>query len=149
MSANQIRFKSINMVDAPVREPQWRGRPLPQKRMCGRAETNRKFATPSAGTQKPERLSTRVPNQGAISKTRSNRKPPPGCGPMNEKQRDPGNFADSDTPSNSRTRPISLRDRWEELRYGPMGRVLGYVLVFTLVFIAIFLFLLFLERGHF
>jgi hypothetical protein len=68
---------------------------------------------------------------------------------MNEKQRDPGNFADSDTPSNSRTRPISLRDRWEELRYGPMGRVLGYVLVFTLVFIAIFLFLLFLERGHF
>jgi hypothetical protein len=65
---------------------------------------------------------------------------------MNEKQRDPENLADSGTP---RTRPISLRDRWEELRYGPMGRVLGYVLVFTLVFIAIFLFLLFLERGHF
>ncbi len=65
---------------------------------------------------------------------------------MKEKQRDPGNFADSGTP---RTRPVSLRDRWEELRYGPMGRVLGYVLVFTLVFISIFLFLLFLEGGHF
>jgi len=68
---------------------------------------------------------------------------------MNEKQRDPGNFAASGTPSNSRSRPVSMRARWEALRYGPMGRVLGYVLVFTLVFISIFLFLLYLERGHF
>jgi hypothetical protein len=42
-----------------------------------------------------------------------------------------------------------MRARWEELRYGPMGRVLGYVLVFTLVFVSIFLFVLYLERGHF
>jgi len=43
----------------------------------------------------------------------------------------------------------TLRDRWESVRYGPAGRVLGYTLAFTLIFVLIFLFLWFLERGHF
>jgi hypothetical protein len=71
---------------------------------------------------------------------------------MNEKQRHPENFAEPDDPatySDRPTKPVSLRDRWEEVRYGPLGRVLGYILVFTLVFVSIFLFLFFLERGHF
>jgi hypothetical protein len=71
---------------------------------------------------------------------------------MNEKQRLPENFAEPDNPAtygDRPTRPVSLRDRWAEVRCGRMGRVLGYILVFTLVFVSIFLFLFFLERGHF
>ena len=51
----------------------------------------------------------------------------------------------SDAPG----RPTTLRDRWESIRYGPAGRVLGYGLTFTLIFVLIFLLLWFLERGHF
>ena len=71
---------------------------------------------------------------------------------MNEKQRHPANFAEPHHPdpfSESPTRPVSLRERWEEVRYGPVGRVLGFILVFALVFVSIFVFLFFLERGHF
>ena len=75
-----------------------------------------------------------------------------GSGMMNEKQRRPANFGQLHHPapySESPTRPVSFRDRWEEVRYGPAGRVLGYILVFTLLFASIFVFLFFLERGHF
>jgi hypothetical protein len=71
---------------------------------------------------------------------------------MSQKQIHPANFDEPDDPatySHSPTRPVSLRDRWEEVRYGPMGRVLAYILVFALVFVSIFVFLFFLERGHF
>ena len=67
---------------------------------------------------------------------------------MNDDPRHPANLANSHLSDRS-TRQASLRDRWEDVRYGPKGRVLGYVLIFTLVFVSIFLFLLFLERGHF
>jgi hypothetical protein len=68
---------------------------------------------------------------------------------MNEKQRHPANFAEPDIYIDGPPRPVSLRDRWEKVRYGPVGRVLGYILAFTLVFVSIFVFLFFLERGHF
>jgi hypothetical protein len=71
---------------------------------------------------------------------------------MNEKQTNPANFAEQHNPathSDNPARPVSLRERWEEVRYGPKGRVLGYILVFTLIFASIFVFLLLLERGRF
>jgi hypothetical protein len=52
---------------------------------------------------------------------------------------------DGDTPK----RPHTLRDRWESIRYGPAGRVLGYGLAFTVVFLLISLLLWLLESNHF
>ncbi|HMG85268.1 MAG TPA: hypothetical protein VK574_05970 [Terracidiphilus sp.] len=51
----------------------------------------------------------------------------------------------SDVPKKA----VSLRDRWESVRYGPVGRVLGYSLAFTVIFVLIFLFLWALEHYHF
>lgn len=51
--------------------------------------------------------------------------------------------------SDETPRPHSLRDRWEIVRYGPVGRFLAYGLAFTATFVLISLFLWFLELGHF
>ena len=59
---------------------------------------------------------------------------------------EPGDGGDS---SDLRGRPQSLRDRWESVRYGPVGRVLRYCLTFALVFALIFLFLWALEHLRF
>jgi hypothetical protein len=42
-----------------------------------------------------------------------------------------------------------LRDRWEALRYGRAGRVLGYIAAFSVTFFVIFLFLRALEQYRF
>lgn len=46
-------------------------------------------------------------------------------------------------------RPASLKDRWEAVRFGPHGPILGYTLAFTGVFLLISLFLWALESNHF
>ena len=43
----------------------------------------------------------------------------------------------------------SLRDRWEALRYGRTGRILGFILAFAAIFLLVFLALVLLQNAHF
>jgi len=43
-------------------------------------------------------------------------------------------------------RQVTIRERWEEIRYGSVGRFLGYVVAFTGLFVVVTLVLWAIER---
>jgi hypothetical protein len=45
-------------------------------------------------------------------------------------------------------RKVTFQERWEELRYGPVGRCLGYVGAFILTFAIVTLILWLIERFY-
>jgi len=71
---------------------------------------------------------------------------------MNVIYRHPPGFAEPGAADKSKDAPMMatrLRGRWEAVRYGRAGRVLGYIVAFTVTFFLICLFLWILERYRF
>jgi hypothetical protein len=48
--------------------------------------------------------------------------------------------------SDTRNKLTRMRDYWESVRYGPVGRVLGYLAAFMVIFLVITVLLWLLER---
>jgi len=59
-----------------------------------------------------------------------------------------GRNEDGENDSDSR-KAVSLRERWESVRYGRAGRILGLIFAFAVTFLLILLLLKFLEGYNF
>ena len=63
-----------------------------------------------------------------------------------EKGADSAESSSAEMDGANSIRKVTIRERWEEIRYGRVGRFLGYVIAFTSVLIVVTMVLWAIER---